>query len=177
MARFTVPSLNALAELAATQITDEQTTAFAQAAARIGDRYTLRNRFLMWLQDPDLTQVAGYEEWRKRGRKVKDDGSAVGKGLAFIAAITRPPKPGENANGRRPAKGMRVSYVFDIAHTEPLDDVTDAPSTAPAGIQPTEADIRAMLAKLTGELGSTSGATPAGFPATAGADETRHAAA
>lgn len=162
MGRFTVADLNSLAELTAAMITPEQMEQFAVAAARIGEDYSLRNRFLMWAQNPDVACVAGFHAWKDRGRKVRKGG----RGLAILAPVTRKAKDaesgeGEGGNGEQgPADaprrmvGVRVTYVFDIAQTEPIEACPKCPAGPGQGCEAT-----ACTSAGRGEL-TASGARP-----------------
>lgn len=170
MARYTVADLNNLAELSAATMTPEQMEAFAVAAASIGDTYTLRNRFLMWVQNPNVTRVAGFHAWKDRGRKVRKGA----RGLAILAPVTRKKKDTDNNaddadSGRtdedapRKVVAVRVTYVFDRSQTEPIEACTDHDATpgqecpncadagesAPAGPRPTADELAELLADLT----------------------------
>lgn len=143
MARYTVSDLNALAELAAAMISPEQLEEFAQAAAAIGDDYTLRNRFLMWVQDSSVRSVAGFHAWKDRGRKVRKGG----RGIAILAPVTARKKDADTgASDSAPAKqgqgeagtdeqarrvvAVRVTYVFDISQTEPTGECAECGAEA-----------------------------------------------
>jgi antirestriction protein ArdC len=95
--------------------------------------YSYRNMLLLWMQAQDrdmtLTQVAGYQAWRRLGRTVR----AGQTGLKVLAPIRRRlseeeaatlgPR-GYDATGR-PAqvlRGVRIVHVFDLSQTdgEPL---------------------------------------------------------
>jgi hypothetical protein len=157
---LTVPDLNALAELAAPQMTPDQIEQFAGFAAKIGDRYSLRNRFLLWLQAPDASHVEGFRAWQAMGRQVRKGG----KGIAFLAPLTRKAKTeaGAAVDGQaqtqapevgqqRVVYGVRVAYVFDISQTDQTEGADQAAHTAQTGQAPSGADIQAMLDALLAE--------------------------
>lgn len=155
--RFTPADLNAMAELAIREMTDEAMAEFETVIARVGvgPGRSLRNVFLMWLQDPDVSCVMGFNAWKEHGRKVRKGG----KGLAIIAPLTRKAKTTDGDTGRstpektgEPAKramfGVKVVYVFDVTSTEPIDGEQD---TAPQLDRDTVTrdDIGTMLASFT----------------------------
>ena len=104
----------------------EELQNYLTAMARF-HRYSLSNVFLIMLQSPDATQVAGYHTWRSFGRHVKEGE----KGIAIIAPMRVPkdetaqaPQTDENGSSVR----FRSAYVFDVSQTdgEPLPDIGQA---------------------------------------------------
>lgn len=157
--RFRVSDLNAMLDLALSQMGEEGMAAAAVAITSIGGRYSPRNRMIMFVQRPEVRTVAGIHEWRRRGRKVRKGE----KGIAFLAPVKRKPTsqadhgeqgqdsaPGDTAPDTgekvRKVSGVCVRYVFDLAQTDPLggcDDCGSEPGKecdpfCPAGLGTTE---------------------------------------
>lgn len=85
--------------------------------------YSLNNQMLIWIQNPEASQVAGYNRWEETGRQVRKGE----KGLEILAPITFKVKNKDKADGeedeRTIMKGFRVVRVFDISQTEPAEHV------------------------------------------------------
>ncbi len=104
----------------------EQLQSFLSAMARF-HRYSMSNVFLIMLQKPEATHVAGYHTWRSLGRHVKEGE----KGIAIIAPMRVGTKDGAGAQqdttsqDSEPAIRFRTAYVFDVSQTdgEPLPDI------------------------------------------------------
>ncbi|MGP4029715.1 ArdC family protein [Actinomadura sp. 3N407] len=169
MPRYTPQQLGQTAGDKARALTAADLADFTRAAARVGEGYSLRNRFLMWIQDPKVSQVAGFRAWRQQNRRVRKGA----RGLAILAPITRPSTDDQSdrQSGHEPdgaAEGPRVAgdrprriasckviYVFDISQTEPLipcprcGQSCTCPSPAPnvAGT-PASGEVTAMLDAL-----------------------------
>ena len=80
--------------------------------------YSFRNVLLLYLQNPDVSMVAGYNMWKSQGRQVKKGE----KSLAIFAPMTR-----KNSDGERELFGFKTASVFDIAQTEG-DEVPQLPA-------------------------------------------------
>lgn len=83
--------------------------------------YSLNNQMLIWIQNPEATQVAGYNRWEETGRQVRKGE----KGLEILAPITfkvKEPHPitGEEVE-KTYMKGFRSVRVFDISQTDPAE--------------------------------------------------------
>ncbi|MDQ3460937.1 MAG: ArdC-like ssDNA-binding domain-containing protein [Deinococcota bacterium] len=74
--------------------------------------YSFNNCFLIQLQRPDATMVAGFNRWRDLGRQVRKGE----KGIAILAPLTR--KQEENGEERRLLFGFRTAHVFDVSQTD-----------------------------------------------------------
>lgn len=93
-------------------------------------RYSMSNVFLILLQNPDATHVAGYHTWRSVGRQVREGE----KGIAIIAPMWLSEKEAAEANkgsgnpSDEPVLRFRTAYVFDISQTEgdPLPTIGEA---------------------------------------------------
>lgn len=108
----------------------EQLQTYLAAMARF-HRYSLSNVFLIMLQRPDASHVAGYHTWRSLGRHVKEGE----KGIAIIAPMRlaakgeSSPESGSGASpDDEPTIRFRSAYVFDVSQTdgEPLPDIGQA---------------------------------------------------
>lgn len=108
----------------------EQLQTYLAAMARF-HRYSLSNVFLIMLQRPDASHVAGYHTWRSLGRQVKEGE----KGIAIIAPM-RVAAKSETPSARDPNAApesesiirFRSAYVFDVSQTDgdPLPDIGQA---------------------------------------------------
>lgn len=112
-------------------VSSEDWMAMLQVAARF-HRYSISNIFLILLQKPDATRVAGFTTWKRLGRQV----NLGAKGIAIIAPCTYTVKhsdgPGETnsdeeSNLTKQVRGFRQAFVFDISDTTG----TDLPEVAP----------------------------------------------
>jgi hypothetical protein len=89
-------------------------------------RYSLGNQMLIAVQRPGATLVAGYHDWRKRGRSVAGE-----KAIWINAPKTRRVKEIDPATGketeRRQTYGFRPVPVFDVSQTKG-DPIPAAPA-------------------------------------------------
>ncbi len=108
----------------------EELQTYLTAMARF-HRYSLSNVFLILLQKPDATHVAGYHTWRSLGRHVREGE----KGIAIIAPMrvsnrSDAASPTETAGDSENESSIRFrcAYVFDVAQTdgEPLPSIGEA---------------------------------------------------
>lgn len=108
----------------------DQLQGYLAAMARF-HRYSLSNVFLIMLQRPDATHVAGYHTWRSLGRHVKEGE----RGIAIIAPMRvadRDEQGGSNQSSSsqdsEPVVRFRTAYVFDVSQTdgEPLPEIGQA---------------------------------------------------
>ena len=85
--------------------------------------YSFRNTLLIWLQNPDATQVAGFQAWKKLGRIVKKGE----KGIAIFAPMPFRKNGKTNVDGAKRSDsdseetlmmGFKVVHVFDLSQTE-----------------------------------------------------------
>ena len=72
-------------------------------------RYSFRNVWLIYCQNPDATMVAGYRKWQELGRQVRKGE----KSLAIFAPLTRKDKE----TGEVEVFGFRSASVFDLSQT------------------------------------------------------------
>jgi antirestriction protein ArdC len=84
--------------------------------------YSFNNCWLIWLQCPHASMVAGYHRWQELGRQVRKGE----KGIAILAPLTRKVKDDEGEEKARVIFGFKTAYVFDVTQTdgEPLPDVS-----------------------------------------------------
>jgi len=97
----------------------EELQNYLTAMARF-HRYSLSNVFLILLQNPDATHVAGYHTWRSLGRHVKEGE----KGIAIIAPMRlanrtdgESPQSAEPST-EEPSLRFRCAHVFDVSQTD-----------------------------------------------------------
>jgi len=105
----------------------DQLKDYLTAMARF-HRYSVSNVFLILLQQPEATHIAGYHTWRSVGRQVKEGE----KGIAIIAPMSvkkeaEGPAETKDSNEERAIR-FRTAYVFDISQTEgePLPSIGQA---------------------------------------------------
>ena len=88
-----------------------------QAWLRVAARfriYSLHNQWLILMQRPDATRVAGYRTWPEFGRHVRRGEH----GIAIFAPMTRKVTDEETGEERLAVRGFRVVHVFDVAQTD-----------------------------------------------------------
>lgn len=86
--------------------------------------YSLNNTFLIAMQRPDSSLVAGFRKWNEMGRYVRKGE----KGIKILAPCiyksekedgdSEVSKPDKEDNEEKVLKGFRVVHVFDISQTE-----------------------------------------------------------
>lgn len=77
--------------------------------------YSMRNCLLIGMQNPDATNVAGFNTWKKLGRFVKKGE----KGIAILAPLMYAKKDeGTGETTGQALMGFRVVHVFDVAQTD-----------------------------------------------------------
>lgn len=88
-------------------------------------RYSMNNLFLIALQRPDATHVAGYAEWKKRGRQVRkgEKGiSIMGPVFGNEPVLDGAGRPMLDAKGKPRTEqrivGVTPKAVFDISQTD-----------------------------------------------------------
>ena len=100
--------------------------------------HSFSNTILIWIQRPDATKVAGFNQWEKFHRKVKKGA----KGIMIFAPVFERKNNGSNEpempddtqldkevlNTKTPVS-FRPVYVFDIKDTEPIDSRGEVPET------------------------------------------------
>jgi antirestriction protein ArdC len=95
-------------------------TSYLDAMARFHD-YSANNQILIYFQNPNAQQVAGYTTWQKLGRQVRKGE----KGMAILAPVVV--KMDQEGVEVRRVVNFRVVYVFDVSQTdgEPLPPAPD----------------------------------------------------
>jgi len=91
--------------------------------------YSWSNTFLIQMQRPDATMVAGYRRWQDLGRQVRKGE----RGIRILAPVARRVKvveiddDGNEVERTRATKArrFRVVSVFDRSQTEPIDGKVD----------------------------------------------------
>jgi antirestriction protein ArdC len=83
--------------------------------------YSFNNQFLIWMQNREATQVAGYNRWEELGRQVRKGE----QGLSILAPVMIKIKKKDDITGEevevQHMKGFRAVFVFDVAQTEPAE--------------------------------------------------------
>jgi antirestriction protein ArdC len=74
-------------------------------------QYSFRNVYLIWLQCPFASYVAGYQQWKALGRQVRRGETSI----AISAPIT---KKGEGEEKGYDLLGYKTASVFDISQTD-----------------------------------------------------------
>lgn len=105
--------------------------------AEFQTRYSFRNMWLIFIQKPDASMVAGYKKWEEYERYVKKGE----KSLAILAPLTKRDKE----TGEIEVYGFRSASVFDVSQTdgEPLPEMP-----RPVVLEDDTAHIRATLGRL-----------------------------
>lgn len=113
--------------------------------ARSFHAYSLNNQLLIWAQRPDASHVAGFNQWREKGRQVRKGE----RGLRIFGYATR---TCEKAACDAPADDHTHTYfpvvtVFDLSQTDPIEGVDQPPT-----FEVNSADGAHHLATLTDRL-------------------------
>ncbi|SFV03618.1 ArdC-like ssDNA-binding domain-containing protein [Alicyclobacillus macrosporangiidus] len=92
--------------------------------------YSFNNTFLIWLQMPTATRVAGFHTWKELGRHVKKGEKALKIFAPLIKTVTVEENEEDGAEQpvtRQRLCGFRVVNVFDVSQTEgkPLPSLTE----------------------------------------------------
>jgi antirestriction protein ArdC len=72
-------------------------------------KYSFRNIWLIWVQCPTATLVAGYNKWKEAGRQVRKGEVS----LRITAPLIR-----KDDNGEFEVFGFRAASVFDVSQTD-----------------------------------------------------------
>jgi antirestriction protein ArdC len=113
----------ALDELAAAleQGRSQQLTDYLRLLARF-HRYSSGNVFLIHVQRPSATHIAGFHTWLQLGRHVRKGE----KGIAILAPMIgrskrqnrNLPEPADDRDSGQVLRGFRVAHVFDVVQTD-----------------------------------------------------------
>jgi len=76
-------------------------------------KYSLNNQMLILFARPDASLVAGYNDWKKRGRQVQRGEH----GIPILAPCAYRENP-EDDSSPMVLKGFKVVHVFDVSQTE-----------------------------------------------------------
>ena len=110
---MTAPKLHRAAKLMADSVTELMNAEQYKAALKLKRKfhhYSLNNCWLIALQFPTATQVAGYKRWQELGRQVKKGE----KSIAILAPLIKRDKETDE----RKVIGFRTASVFDLYQTE-----------------------------------------------------------
>ena len=87
-------------------------------------RYSLHNCFLIFMQRPDATRVAGYRKWQQLGRQVcgGDHGISILAPCTVKKTVTETDPDGQERETEVPMTYFKAVFVFDLSQTdgEPL---------------------------------------------------------
>jgi len=83
-------------------------------------RYSLRNCFLILMQRPDATRVAGYRKWQQLGRQVckGEHGISILAPCTVKKTVTETGPDGQEHDTEVPMTYFKVVRVFDVSQTE-----------------------------------------------------------
>ena len=91
------------------RLLDSETYKAALRMRKRFHRYSFRNVWLIYCQNPHASHVAGYQVWQQCGRQVKKGE----QGLRIFAPLVK-----TNTQGERDLVGFKTASVFDVAQTE-----------------------------------------------------------
>ena len=112
-------------------------------------RYSFNNSFLIYIQCPEATYVAGYRKWQQLGRQVRKGEKAI----SILAPIIKKVEE-EGKEEKRPV-GFRTASVFDLSQTDG-DELPELPQ--PERLTEDSDAIRTTIQRL------ETYATEQGFP-------------
>jgi hypothetical protein len=116
--------------------TSDQWLAYLAVAAKF-TRYSANNTFLIMMQRPDATRVAGFHTWKSLGRSVKKGASGIAILCPCVRRTTVEDKESGETSAHARVAGFRVGYVFDVADTEGEDLPDDCLNVVhPVGVAP-----------------------------------------
>jgi antirestriction protein ArdC len=105
---------NRAAHLLAENVTKLMQSDHYKAALKLRksmSQYSFRNVYLIWLQCPFASYVAGYQQWKALGRQVRKGETSI----AITAPITKKREGEENGYD---LLGYKTASVFDISQTD-----------------------------------------------------------
>lgn len=98
------------------------------------DGYSERNALLIAMQRPGATDVSGFKAWIERGRRVRKGekgiqilapaGAYADKAEGQVQPAETPQQGGKQEEKKR--LRFRLTYVFDIAQTDPIEAEAEA---------------------------------------------------
>ena len=94
-------------------------------------KHSFTNSFLIFIQNPNATHVAGFGQWRDKLHRSVKKGA---KGITIYAPIIKKNKddngnPTIDGDDRQIISIFKPVYVFDIADTEAIDERGETPET------------------------------------------------
>ena len=90
----------------------------AEAIAHFEEHYSERNAQLIVMQNPDATDVKGFNAWKALGRQVRKGEHGIQ--ILAPAGHGEDGEPTEaNPDGSKGRQFFRIAYVFDYAQTDP----------------------------------------------------------
>ena len=104
--------------------------------------YSLNNQFLIALQAPEATRVCGFHAWRSLGRQVRRGETSI-RIIAPISTRKRDAAGTRSEDDSERTTFFRMVPVFDIAQTDPIPGIAQAPLEPPAA--PISGDSHAHL--------------------------------
>jgi hypothetical protein len=113
---------------------DKQWRTLLELSAQMGSRYSLGNTLLIGLQRPDATVVAGYQAWRKAGRRcaaVSAAYSSSPRSYAAAPTTTTTPTSRPAPAGRTPAAARSSAQGRGRLRHQPDRRATDPPPPPP----------------------------------------------
>ena len=76
-------------------------------------QYSMRNIILAWLQCPEMSLLAGYQDWQKKGRNVMKGQT----GLRIFAPNTYKKVDDKTGDEEYGISGFRLAATFDVSQT------------------------------------------------------------
>lgn len=128
--------------------------------ARSFHAYSFNNQMLIWAQKPAATHVAGFTQWKEKGRQVR-------KGEQAVKIFGYATRTCEKAACPEPSDEHRHVYfpivnVFDISQTDAVDGTEEPPTFTLDSDD--GADVLATLTERLGCLGYTITTKPLAAP-------------
>lgn len=91
-------------------------------------KHSFTNSFLIFIQRPDATRVAGFRQWEEKfHRKVKKGAKGI---MIYAPIIKSVENDGNNLDKDvedKVVRGYRAVYVFDVKDTDPIDEKGNLP--------------------------------------------------
>lgn len=137
---MTTEKTNRAAHLLAENVTKLMQSENYKAALKLRKKmshYSFRNVYLIWLQCPFASYVAGYQQWRNLGRQVRKGETSI----AISAPITKKREGEENGYD---LLGYKTASVFDISQTD--GDTLELP--IPKILEGSSNEIHAAIKRL-----------------------------
>jgi hypothetical protein len=113
--------------------------AYIAATLALHDGYSPRNAMLIAMQKPTATDVAGFGEWKDRGRHVRkgEHGIRIMAPAGKYAVKGSDEAPADSPEGKdKEFMRFRAVSVFDISQTDPSPEAGTAEATDVATDEP-----------------------------------------